>query len=84
MTPSGAGAMPSDPMLWMGALNVYAEQGHVPNLTDNSEASVYEHLTPEQVAAVANKVLEGARHRDIVVRSLPPRGQFSHDSNLTK
>ena len=84
MTPSGAGSMPSDPMLWMGALNVYAEQGQVPNLADNSEASVYEHLTPEQVAAVATKVLEGARHRDIVVRSLPPRSQFSHDSNLTK
>lgn len=59
----------------MGALNVYAEQGKVPNLADDQEASVYESLTPEHVAAVATKVLVGARHRDIVVRSLPPHRQ---------
>lgn len=75
MAPSGKGSMPSDPMLWMGALNVYAEQGKVPNLADDHGESVYESLTPELVAAVAAKVTKGARQRDIVVRSLPPNRQ---------
>lgn len=61
-------------LLWMGMLNLYAEKGNVPPVADNEkEDNPFGLLTPNDVKAVATKVLTGAKHRDIVVKSLPPQ-----------
>jgi len=61
-------------LLWMGILNLYAEKGNVPPVADNEkEDNPFGLLTPNDVKAVATKVLTGAKHRDIVVKSLPPQ-----------
>lgn len=62
----------ADPMFWMAALNIYAEQGRVPDLSAAQPSANYRNLTADDVVAVAAKLLKGARARNIVVRSPAP------------
>ena len=65
-----------NPSLWMGLLNIYAETGE--ELTPEESAKVapiFRTLTPQDVAAVAQKVLSTARQREIIVRPKPQQGK---------
>ena len=65
-----------NPSLWMGLLNIYAETGE--ELTPEESAKVapiFRTLTPQDVAAVAKKVLSTARQREIIVRPKPQQGK---------
>ena len=62
-----------NPSLWLGLLNVYAETGE--QLTpqeSNAVEPVFSKLTPQDIAAVAAKVLDNAKHREIVVKAIDP------------
>ena len=65
-----------NPSLWMGLLNIYAETAE--ELTPEESAKVapiFRTLTPQDVAAVAKKVLSTARQREIIVRPKPQQGK---------
>ena len=62
-----------NPSLWLGLLNVYAETGE--QLTpqeSNAVEPVFNKLTPQDIAAVATKVFDNAKHREIVVKAIDP------------
>ncbi len=59
----------NNPFKWLAILNAYAENGELPN--ENREEVKMESITADDVTAVLNKILDNAKRRDIVVKSIP-------------
>ncbi len=63
----------NDPMLWLAILNSYAEQGDAWNISDakiKTDFSIGK-VTRMELAEIFKKILDGAKKRDIVVKSNP-------------
>lgn len=60
----------SDPILWLAILNAYVE-GQKNAIHGNSEQVNFRDLTRKDVADVLYKLLDGAKKRDITVKSKP-------------
>lgn len=58
----------TDPMLWIAMLNAYVE-GHKSNSKDAPEVINFRDITRKDVADVLDKLMEGAKKRDITVKS---------------
>ncbi|MBS9766384.1 MAG: insulinase family protein [Flavobacteriaceae bacterium] len=69
MMTKGAGNDTDNPFQWLAILNAYAEKGELPN--KNKEKVKSESITFNDVVAVLNKILDNAKHRDIVIKSIP-------------
>ncbi len=59
----------NNPFKWLAILNAYAEKGELPN-KDKEEVKM-ESITASDITAVLNKILDDAKRRDIVVKSIP-------------
>lgn len=68
----------NDPMLWLALLNSYAENGKVPDNGKTAGDISYANLTPKDVSSLLNKILDGAKKRDITVKSLPATNGVYH------
>lgn len=67
-TPQNA-SQNNNPSLWMGLLNIYAETGE--QLTTKESLNVepiFKTLTPKDISDVANKIIDNAKHREIIVK----------------
>ena len=65
-----------NPSLWMGLLNIYAETGQ--QLTAEESAAVepvFKTLVPADIAAVAQKVIDTAKLREIIVKPKTSNGK---------
>ena len=60
----------TDPLLWLAILNAYVE-GNQKVIKEKPEVVDYRAITREDVANVINKILDGAKKREIVVKSKP-------------
>ena len=66
----------SDPSVWMALLNIYAETGNELSLNDNAaSAPVFKTLTPQDITAVAVKVMTNAKQREIIVKPAAQEGK---------
>ncbi len=63
----------NDPMLWLAILNSYAEQGDSWNISDAKIKTDFSigNVTRMELAEIFKKILDGAKKRDIVVKSNP-------------
>ena len=65
-----------NPSLWMGLLNIYAETGQ--QLTAEESAAVepvFKTLVPADIVAVAQKVIDTAKLREIIVKPKTSNGK---------
>jgi len=68
----------SDPSVWMALLNIYAETGNELSPNDNAaSAPVFKTLTPQDITAVAMKVMTNAKQREIIVKPAAQEGKHS-------
>ena len=68
----------SDPSVWMALLNIYAETGNELSPNDNSaSAPVFKTLTPQDITAVAMKVMTNAKQREIIVKPAAQEGKHT-------
>ena len=66
----------SDPSVWMALLNIYAETGNELSPNDNAaSAPVFKTLTPQDITAVATKVMTNAKQREIIVKPAAQEGK---------
>ena len=66
----------SDPSVWMALLNIYAETGNELSPNDNAaSAPVFKTLTPQDITAVAMKVMTNAKQREIIVKPAAQEGK---------
>ena len=66
----------SDPSLWLSLLNVYAETGNELSPTASTASTpVFSTLTPQDIAAVAKKITNNAKQREIVVKPVVHEGK---------
>ena len=66
----------SDPSVWMALLNIYAETGNELSPNDNAaSAPVFKTLTPQDIIAVAMKVMTNAKQREIIVKPAAQEGK---------
>lgn len=66
----------SDPSVWMALLNIYAETGNELSPNDNAaSAPVFKTLTPQDITAVAVKVMTNAKQREIIVKPAAQEGK---------
>ena len=74
---SGAASQSNgDPSVWMALLNIYAETGNELSLNDNAaSAPVFKTLTPQDITAVAVKVMTNAKQREIIVKPAAQEGK---------
>ena len=68
----------SDPSVWMALLNIYAETGNELSPNDNAaSAPVFKTLTPQDITAVAMKVMTNAKQREIIVKPAAQAGKHT-------
>ena len=68
----------SDPSVWMALLNIYAETGNELSPNDNAaSAPVFKTLTPQDITAVAVKVMTNAKQREIIVKPAAQEGKHT-------
>ena len=68
----------SDPSVWMALLNIYAETGNELSPNDNAASvPVFKTLTPQDVTAVAMKVMTNAKQREIIVKPAAQEGKHT-------
>ena len=68
----------SDPSVWMALLNIYAETGNELSPNDNAaSALVFKTLTPQDITAVAMKVMTNAKQREIIVKPAVQEGKHT-------
>ena len=68
----------SDPSVWMALLNIYAETGNELSPNDNAaSAPVFKTLTPQDITAVAMKVMTNAKQREIIVKPTAQEGKHT-------
>lgn len=68
----------SDPSVWMALLNIYAETGNELPPNDNAaSAPVFKTLTPQDITAVAVKVMTNAKQREIIVKPAAQEGKHT-------
>ncbi len=68
----------SDPSVWMALLNIYAETGNELSPNDNAaSAPVFKTLTPQDITAVAIKVMTNAKQREIIVKPAAQEGKHT-------
>jgi len=68
----------SDPSVWMALLNIYAETGNELSPNDNAaSAPVFKTLTPQDITAVAVKVMTNAKQREIIVKPAVQEGKHT-------
>ena len=68
----------SDPSVWMALLNIYAESGNELSPNDNAaSAPVFKTLTPQDITAVAMKVMTNAKQREIIVKPAAQEGKHT-------
>ena len=68
----------SDPSVWMALLNIYAETGNELSPNDNAaSAPVFKTLTPQDITAVAMKVITNAKQREIIVKPAAQEGKHT-------
>lgn len=68
----------SDPSVWMALLNIYAETGNEISPNDNAaSAPVFKTLTPQDITAVAMKVMTNAKQREIIVKPAAQEGKHT-------
>ena len=68
----------SDPSVWMALLNIYAETGNELSPNDNAaSAPVFKTLTPQEITAVAMKVMTNAKQREIIVKPAAQEGKHT-------
>ena len=68
----------SDPSVWMALLNIYAETGNELSPNDNTaSAPVFKTLTPQDITAVAMKVMTNAKQREIIVKPAAQEGKHT-------
>ena len=68
----------SDPSVWMALLNIYAETGNELSANDNAaSAPVFKTLTPQDITAVAMKVMTNAKQREIIVKPAAQEGKHT-------
>ena len=74
---SGAASQSNnDPSVWMALLNIYAETGNELSPNDNAaSAPVFKTLTPQDITAVAMKVMTNAKQREIIVKPAAQEGK---------
>lgn len=66
----------SDPSVWMALLNIYAETGNELSPNDNAaSAPVFKTLTPQDITAVAVKMMTNAKQREIIVKPAAQEGK---------
>ena len=66
----------SDPSVWMALLNIYAETGNELSPNDNADSvPVFKTLTPQDITAVAMKVMTNAKQREIIVKPAAQEGK---------
>lgn len=63
----------TNPGFWLVVLNAYVEESKLPDTGDKqvAEDDAFSQLTRADVAAVVRKILDGAKKRDITVKSIP-------------
>ena len=75
---SAASQSNSDPSVWMALLNIYAETGNELSPNDNAaSAPVFKTLTPQDITAVAMKVMTNAKQREIIVKPAAQEGKHT-------
>lgn len=76
---SGAASQSNnDPSVWMALLNIYAETGNELCPNDNAaSAPVFKTLTPQDITAVAMKVMTNAKQREIIVKPAAQEGKHT-------
>ena len=75
---SAASQSSSDPSVWMALLNIYAETGNELSPNDNAaSAPVFKTLTPQDITAVAMKVMTNAKQREIIVKPAAQEGKHT-------
>ena len=68
----------SAPSVWMALLNIYAETGNELSPNDNAaSAPVFKTLTPQDITAVAMKVMTNAKQREIIVKPAAQEGKHT-------
>ena len=68
----------SDPSVWMALLNIYAETGNELSPNENAaSAPVFKTLTPQDITAVAMKVMTNAKQREIIVKPAAQEGKHT-------
>lgn len=68
----------SDPSVWMALLNIYAETGNELSPNDNAASvPVFKTLTPQDITAVAMKVMTNAKQREIIVKPAAQEGKHT-------
>lgn len=68
----------SDPSVWIALLNIYAETGNELSPNDNAaSAPVFKTLTPQDITAVAMKVMTNAKQREIIVKPAVQEGKHT-------
>ncbi len=68
----------SDPSVWMALLNIYAETGNELSPNDNAASEpVFKTLTPQDITAVAVKVMTNAKQREIIVKPAAQEGKHT-------
>lgn len=68
----------SDPSVWMALLNIYAETGNELSPNDSAaSAPVFKTLTPQDITAVAMKVMTNAKQREIIVKPAAQEGKHT-------
>ena len=68
----------SDPSVWMALLNIYAETGNELSPNDNAaSAPVFKTLTPQDITALAMKVMTNAKQREIIVKPAAQEGKHT-------
>ena len=68
----------SDPSVWMALLNIYAETGNELSPNDNAASTpVFKTLTPQDITAVAMKVMTNAKQREIIVKPAAQEGKHT-------
>ena len=75
---SAASQANSDSSVWMALLNIYAETGNELSPNDNAaSAPVFKTLTPQDITAVAMKVMTNAKQREIIVKPAAQEGKHT-------
>lgn len=67
----------NDPLLWMSMINLYIEQGRMPSDADygSNRKALLEQMKADKVKVFSSKFFQGAKHREIVLKSLAPETQ---------
>lgn len=58
-----------NPLLWIVLLNTYVETGEVPSIKSDFSSEDIEKISKEDVINLSKKIMDGAKKRDIVVKS---------------